>query len=103
MKKKIEDCVRREKEAKKKDYYKILGLSKDASTDQIKKAYKKLAPKYHPDKNSAGTEEEQKVAEKMFKEVNEAYQVLSDPKKKQMFDNGTDPNDPHGGMGKFKS
>ena len=46
MKKKIEDCVRREKEAKKKDYYKILGLSKDASTDQIKKAYKKLAPKY---------------------------------------------------------
>jgi len=62
-----------------------------------KKAYRKLAPKYHPDKNSGGTEEEMKQAEKMFKDVNEAYQVLSDPKKKAMFDNGTDPNDPTGG------
>ncbi len=99
-KKRIDECKRREKEAKKKDYYKILGLSREASADEIKRAYRKLAPKYHPDKNSGGTEEEKKKAEKMFKEVNEAYQVLSDPKKKAMFDNGTDPNDPSGGAGK---
>jgi len=88
---------KKEKEAKKKDYYKILGLTNNASPEEIKKSYKKLAPKYHPDKNNGGTEEEMKQAEKMFKDVNEAYQVLSDPKKKAMFDNGTDPNDPTGG------
>jgi len=93
VKKRIEECKRREKEAKKKDYYKVLEVSTGASAEEIKKAYRKLAPKYHPDKNNSGTEEEKKQAEKMFKEVNEAYQVLSDPKKKQMFDNGTDPND----------
>jgi DnaJ family protein C protein 7 len=97
VKKKLEECKRKEKEAKKKDYYKILELPNSASPEEIKKSYRKLAPKYHPDKNSAGTEEEMKQAEKMFKDVNEAYQVLSDPKKKAMFDNGTDPNDPTGG------
>jgi len=97
VKKRVEECKRKEKEAKKKDYYKILELTNNASPDEIKKAYRKLAPKYHPDKNNGGTEEEKKQAEKMFKDVNEAYQVLSDPKKKQMFDNGSDPNDPTGG------
>jgi len=72
-------------------------LPNTATPEEIKKSYRKLAPKYHPDKNSAGTEEEMKQSEKMFKDVNEAYQVLSDPKKKAMFDNGTDPNDPTGG------
>ncbi|UJR27204.1 hypothetical protein I4U23_008500 [Adineta vaga] len=63
-----------------KDYYKILGLTKGATDDDIKKAYRKLALKYHPDKNKeAGAEEK-------FKEVAEAYEVLSDPKKKEIFD-----------------
>ncbi|CAH1169750.1 unnamed protein product [Phaedon cochleariae] len=63
-----------------KDYYKILGISKNASDDDVKKAYRKLALKYHPDKNNAPG-----AAEK-FKEVAEAYEVLSDKKKRDVFD-----------------
>ena len=62
-----------------KDYYDILGVKRDSSADEIKKAYRKLALKYHPDK--AGKEHEDK-----FKEVNEAYQVLSDDKKRSAYD-----------------
>ncbi|KAI8774131.1 dnaJ subfamily B member 1 [Biomphalaria glabrata] len=63
-----------------KDYYKILGIAKGASDDEIKKAYRKMALKYHPDKNkSPGAEEK-------FKEIAEAYDVLSDPQKKEIFD-----------------
>ncbi len=63
-----------------KDYYKILGISKDAKEDEIKKAYRKMALKYHPDKNkSPGAEEK-------FKEIAEAYDVLSDPKKREIYD-----------------
>jgi len=64
-----------------KDYYKILEISKEANNDEIKKAYRKLALKYHPDKNK-----DDKDSEQRFKEVNEAYQVLSDPAKKQQYD-----------------
>lgn len=63
-----------------KDFYKVLGLSKNATLDDIKKAYKKLALKYHPDKNKSP------AAEEKFKEVAEAYEVLSDPTKKQKYD-----------------
>lgn len=63
-----------------KDYYKILNLAKGASDDDIKKAYRKLALKYHPDKNK------ERGAEEKFKEVAEAYEILSDPKKKEIFD-----------------
>ena len=63
-----------------KDYYKILGIAKNASEDDIKKAYRKLALKYHPDKNkSSGAEEK-------FKEIAEAYEVLSDKKKRDIYD-----------------
>ena len=65
----------------KRDYYEVLGIDKNASEDEIKKAYRKLAKKYHPDVNKA------KDAEEKFKEVNEAYEVLSDPQKKQIYDN----------------
>ena len=57
-----------------KDYYEVLGLQKGASEDEIKRAFRKLAIKYHPDKNQGNAE-----AEAKFKEINEAYQVLSDP------------------------
>ena len=66
-----------------KDYYKILGLDKNATDAQIRKAYKKLAMKWHPDKNR----ENQVEAEARFKEVSEAYQVLSDKKKRNQYDN----------------
>lgn len=71
-----------------KDYYSILGVSKDASEDDIKKAYRKLALQYHPDRWANGTEEEKKNAEEKFKEIAEANEVLSDPQKRQQYDNG---------------
>lgn len=64
-----------------KDYYKTLGVSKTASTEEIKKAYRKLAVKYHPDKNQGN-----KAAEEKFKEANEANDVLSDPEKRKKYD-----------------
>src|SRR5579875_1357691 len=64
-----------------KDYYKVLGVSKEASTDDVKKAFRKLARKYHPDVNPGD-----KKAEEKFKEINEAYEVLSDPEKRKKYD-----------------
>jgi len=63
------------------DYYKVLGVSKGASQEEIKKAYRTLALEYHPDRNEGGKEAEEK-----FKEINEAYSVLSDEKKRQSYD-----------------
>ena len=64
-----------------KDYYEILGVPRDATQEQIKKAYRELALKYHPDRNPGDKE-----AEERFKEINEAYQVLSDPEKRAQYD-----------------
>ena len=74
------------------DYYTTLGLKRGASADEIKKAYRSMAMKHHPDRGGD---------EKKFKEVEEAYRILSDPKKKEIFDLGGDPNNPQQGPGGF--
>ncbi len=68
--------------AQKRDYYEVLGVSKNATDEELKKAYRKLAKQYHPDANPDNKEE----AEKKFKELNEAYEVLSDSQKRRMYD-----------------
>jgi molecular chaperone DnaJ len=81
--------------AEKRDYYEVLGVSKDASEDEIKKAYRKLAIKYHPDRNPGDKEAEEK-----FKEAAEAYEVLHDPNKRRQYDQ-FGFNGPQGGFGGF--
>ena len=85
------------KKSKRKDYYKILGVSKDAGDNEIKKAYRKAAIVHHPDKNPGDTE-----AETRFKDLSEAYETLSDPEKRERYDSGADlidPSEMFGGAG----
>uniref|UniRef100_A0A7S0GMX5 J domain-containing protein n=1 Tax=Proboscia inermis TaxID=420281 RepID=A0A7S0GMX5_9STRA len=99
------------KRAGRKDFYKILGVARDADESEIKKAYRKMALKFHPDRQASGTEEEKQKAEVIFRDVNHAYEVLSDQEKKRRYDSGVDEQDldnpnarpggghDHGGMG----
>src|SRR6202163_4027468 len=94
--------------AQQQDYYQALGVGRDADVEEVRKAYRRLARKHHPDLNPGD-----KAAEDRFKKVQEAYDILSDPKKKQMYDqvgfyseNGAaagagDKGEPHMGFGGF--
>ena len=94
----INEANQKADSARNRDYYKILGLERNATQDEIKKAYRKLALKYHPDRNSE-SEQSKKIAQRKFEDVSDAYSVLSDPKKKQMFDQGVDPLNPETASG----
>ena len=79
------------KKSKRKNYYKILGVEKEATDKEIKKAFRKMAMQWHPDKFASATEEEQKRAEEKFKEIGEAYEVLKDETMRKRYDAGVDP------------
>ena len=88
-----------QKRSKQKDYYKVLGVSRDADERTIKRAYRQLTKQHHPDKAiSQGVTKEE--AEKNMASINEAYEVLSDPELRARYDNGDDPNDPDSQRGR---
>ncbi|KAL4945350.1 hypothetical protein BDV06DRAFT_40615 [Aspergillus oleicola] len=89
----LQKAIVLQKRAKQKDYYKILGVARDADERTIKRAYRQMTKQHHPDKaHSQGVTKEE--AEKKMAGINEAYEVLSDPELRKQYDNGVDPNDP---------
>ena len=93
LRQKLQEAKISLKRSKRKDLYKILGVARDADDDEIKRAYKKAALKFHPDKQAGKSDEEQEKATEMFKAIGEAYEVLSDPDKKRMYDEGVEVED----------
>lgn len=89
----LKDAEFQLKKSLRKDYYKILGVNKEASDEEIKKAYRKSALMHHPDRFPDASEEVKKQEEIKFKEIGEAYTILSDPNKKAKYDNGQDLED----------
>lgn len=102
MKKKLREANVALKRSKQKDFYKILNVARDATEAEIKKGYRKSALKWHPDRHANSSEEEKSKAENIFREINLAYEVLSDSQKKAKYDSGVDIEDldnPHAGHG----
>jgi len=93
VKKKIQAAQVQIKRMGKKDLYKTLEVGRDATDAEVKKCYRKKALKWHPDRHASSTEEEKARAEKIFRDVNLAYEVLSDPEKKKKYDCGVDVED----------
>ena len=87
----LETAKKRQKQASKRDYYKILGLKRNCNKKEVNKAYRKLAQKWHPD--NFQDETEKKSAEKKFMDIAAAKEVLTDPEMRQKFDRGEDPMD----------
>jgi len=98
LKRELQETKTAAKRAKRKDYYKILNVDKSATEDEIKKAYKKRALLHHPDRHASATDEVKKEQERLFKDLGEAYEVLSDSKKRFRYDQGVDLMD-EGGFG----
>lgn len=96
----IERAKKMQKQAEKRDYYKILGVKKQANKKDIVKAYRKAAQKWHPD--NFPDSDEKKIAEKKFIDIAAAKEVLTDPEKRQQFDQGEDPLDPESGQNPFR-
>ena len=88
IKVKIDQARKKERLAKKKDYYAILGVPKNATDKEIKKAYKALALKHHPDRNRGKTDVQQEQSSKKFQDIAEAHGVLTDPEKRKKYDCG---------------
>ncbi|GAB6021161.1 hypothetical protein CHUAL_003792 [Chamberlinius hualienensis] len=86
----LQDAKLELKKSKRKDYYKILGIGRNATEDDIKKAYRKRALEHHPDRHSNASEDFKKEQEKKFKDLGEAYSILSDSKQRTRYDNGQD-------------
>lgn len=100
MKKKLREAKVQLKRSKQKDFYKILNVARDATDSEIKKSYRKSALRWHPDRHANSSEEEKVEAEKVFRDVNLAYEILSDPQKKAKYDSGVEIEDldnPHAG------
>jgi DnaJ family protein C protein 7 len=100
LKEALKQAQKQLKESEKKDYYKILGVERNATEYEISKSYKKLAMLYHPDRHSTKPKEEQEEAARKMQEINEANDTLSDAKKRQRYDSGADDHD-HGDMSDF--
>lgn len=83
------------KKSKRKDYYKILNIDRNATDEEIKKAYRKRALVHHPDRHANASDGEKREQEKKFKEVGEAYAILSDVNKKSRYDSGQDIEEDH--------
>lgn len=96
----IERARKMQKQAEKRDYYKILGVKRNANKQEITKAYRKAAQKWHPDNFPDG--DEKKVAEKKFIDIAAAKEVLTDPEKRRQFDQGEDPLDPESSQNPFR-
>lgn len=96
----IDRAKKMQKQAEKRDYYKILGVKKNANKQEVTKAYRKAAQKWHPDNFPDG--DEKKVAEKKFIDIAAAKEVLTDPEKRRQFDQGEDPLDPESGQNPFR-
>jgi DnaJ homolog subfamily C member 3 len=96
----IERARRTQKQAERRDYYKILDVKRSATKQEVVKAYRRAAMKWHPD--NFPNEDEKKVAEKKFIDIAAAKEVLTDPEKRRQFDNGEDPLDPEGGNNNFR-
>ena len=88
----LDDILKEERKKGAKDLYMVLGVSRNSTSDEIRKGFKRLAAKWHPDKNNE-TEEKNKFAEKKFQEINSAYNILIDPYKREIYDKtGKDDN-----------